>query len=86
MQSTGAMHLLGLYACSLMMLSYDCLGHPSFQTYGCGVMAHPDAPDHVRNDPELQVEFPAKELPGLHRMVWFGESLPARQRAELLLR
>ena len=60
-----------------MMMSYDYSGHASFFDYGCGVMAHPRAPDHVRDDPELQAEFPAKELPGLSgRLVWYGESLP----------
>jgi hypothetical protein len=48
------------------------------------MMAHPDAPEHVRNDMDLQAEFPAKELRGLSsRMIWFGERLrlPERLRA-----
>ena len=48
-------------------------------------MAHPRAPDCVRNDVELQAEFPAKDLPGLcGRLIWYGESLPAQVRVELL--
>ena len=83
--TSGPICLLGHYACSLMMMSYDYSAHPSLSVFGCGVMAHPSAPDHVRDDPELQAEFPAKELPGLcGRLVWFGESLPVRVRAELL--
>ena len=77
LRATGAMCLLGHYACSLLMMSYDYLGHPTFYDYGAGVMAHPRAPSHVRDDVELQAEFPARELPGLcGRLVWFGENLP----------
>jgi hypothetical protein len=47
---------------------------------GCGVMAHPSAPNHVRDDPELQAEFPARALPGLcGRLVWSGERLQANR-------
>ena len=62
--ATGAMCLLGNYSCSLMMMSYDYLGHPSFFDYGCGVMAHPHAPDHIRDDPELRCEFPPRNCRG----------------------
>jgi hypothetical protein len=78
LKARGPMHLLGLYACSLSMLSYDYRVHPTFHAFGCGVMAHPRAPSHVRDDPDLQAEFPAKPLPGLcNRLVWLGERLPA---------
>jgi hypothetical protein len=77
MQRRGAMYLLGAYACSLQYSNYDYLEHPSFHAFGCGVMAHPHAPDHVRDDPELQAEFPAQPLPGLcDRLTWFGERVP----------
>ena len=50
--------------------------HPSFFDFGCGVMALPSAPKDIRDDPELQVEFPVKALPGLcGRLIWFGERL-----------
>jgi hypothetical protein len=76
-QARGAMHLLGRFSCSLWMLSYDYRVHPDFQAYGCGVMAHPHCPDHVRDDPQLQAEFPAKPLPGLcNRLMWLP-SAPA---------
>ena len=82
---SGAMCLLGRYACSLMCMSYDYAGHPSFFAFGCGVMAHPRAPANIRDDEELRAEVPAKELPGLcARLVWFGRGLPARVRAEVL--
>ena len=77
LKATGAMYLLGAYSCSLIMLGYNFQVHPSFYDYGCGVMNHPRAPEHVRGDPELQAEFPARELPGFcGRLVWFGENLP----------
>jgi hypothetical protein len=64
------------------MLNYDFRTHPSFHDFNRGVMAHPRAPEHVRNDPELRAEFPARELPGLcGRLVWFGENLPRRTGA-----
>ena len=81
----GPLRLLGHYACSLMMLSYDHPGHPSFFDYGCGVIAHPWVPDCVRDDVDLQAEFPAKELPGLSaRLIWSGEKLPAPLLVEFL--
>jgi|SRR5215831_13884571 len=72
----GPPHLLGLYAFSLQLMNYDYLGHPQLYDFCCGVMAHPSAPKHVRDDPELKAEFPPQPLPGLcGRLVWFGESL-----------
>jgi hypothetical protein len=61
----GAMYLLGLYSVSLQECRYDYIKHPSFHAFGCGMMAHPDAPEHVRGDAALAAEFPAKPLPGL---------------------
>jgi hypothetical protein len=76
LKARGPMHLLGLYACSLWMLGYyDYRVHPTFQAYGSGVMAHPHCPDHVRDDPQLRAEFPAKMLPGLcNRLMWLPTS------------
>jgi hypothetical protein len=80
-RATGAMHLLGLYSFSLQLMGYDYFGHPRFHTFGCGVMAHSSVPEHVRDDIELQEEFPARELPGLDgRLLWFGESLQPGER------
>jgi hypothetical protein len=70
------MHLLGAYAFSLQMLDYDFVEHPSLFDFGCGVMALPSAPKDIRDDPKLQVEFPAKALPGLcGRLISFGGRL-----------
>ena len=83
--ATGAMHVLGCYAFSLELMSHDYLGHPRFHDFACGMMAHTSAPEHVRNDLELQVEFPARELPGLDgRMLWFGERLSPAERLQAL--
>jgi hypothetical protein len=83
--TTGPLHLLGLFSNSLAMADYNPFGHPSFATFGCGVMAHPCAPDHVRDDRELKCEFPAKTLPGLcAEMVWHEEALSTRMRDEIL--
>jgi hypothetical protein len=85
LRATGGMYVLGHYAFSLQLLSYDYVGHPRFYNFACGVLAHPSAPEHVRNDIELQIEFPAEELPGLcGRMIWFGGSLQAGERLTAL--
>ena len=85
LRARGAMHVLGCYSFSLELMSHDYFGHPQFYNFACGMMARPAAPEHVRDDPELQAEFPAKELPGLSgRMIWFGESLPPGERLQAL--
>jgi hypothetical protein len=67
------MHLLGLYAFSLQLLNYNYRRHPHPHKFFSGVMAHPSAPDHVKNDLELREKFPPKRLPGLcGRMIWFS--------------
>ena len=56
--------LVGLYASSLHGAYWDD-AHPCFPVFACGVMAHPLAPDALRNDPDLQQEFPPYPLEGL---------------------
>jgi len=58
--------LVSDYAASLGHLQYDYLIHPSFHDYACGRMAHPHAPNYLRNDPELLQEFRPRPLAGLH--------------------
>jgi hypothetical protein len=84
-RARGAMHLLGLYALSLELTGFDYQGHPKFHEFGCGVMANEAAPAHVRDDPELREEFPAKPLPGLGgRLIWFCPSaLPPERRRRM---
>jgi hypothetical protein len=80
-RATGALHLLGLYSFSLQLMGHNYFSHPRFHTFACGVMAHPSAPEHVRNDIGLEEEFPAKPLLGLDgRLLWFGESLQPGER------
>jgi hypothetical protein len=76
-RARGPLYLLGAYAFSLQMLNFDFRTHPTFHAFGCGAMALPNTPKHVRCDPELLSEFPPNPLPGLcDRLVWFGENLP----------
>jgi hypothetical protein len=85
LRGSGPLRLLGHYAQSLEFLSYNCLEHPQLYDFCRGVMAHPDAPEHVRNDPELLAEFPPKPLPGLSsRMIWFGERPQPGERLQAL--
>ena len=66
---------VGLYAGSLRWTYWDP-AHPCFASYVSGVLAHPTAPDDLRNDLELQKQFPAKELPGLGaKLSWSGAHL-----------
>jgi len=58
--------LVSDYSSSLGQLQWDYLIHPSFHDYACGRMAHPHAPNYLRNDPELLQEFPPRKLAGLH--------------------
>jgi hypothetical protein len=87
-------NLVGLYGSSLMMLEYDYLTHPPFHDYACGVMAYKHAPHYayLRDDPELQQEFPPKPLAGLDKgLNWrtpemIAESLAVHERAIQRLR
>jgi hypothetical protein len=64
---SSRVNMVGLYGSSLMMLEYDYLTHPPFHDYACGVMAYKHAPHYayLREDPELQQEFPPKPLAGI---------------------
>jgi hypothetical protein len=46
--------------------------HPTFRHYACGLMACEYTPEHTRNDPELQREYPPRELPGLDQSLCWG--------------
>jgi hypothetical protein len=60
----GRMQLLGHFASSLLGDKWDPT-HPSYYRFCRGMMASPSAPAHLRNDPELQRQYPPKRLPGL---------------------
>jgi len=50
---------------SMRHLGYDFRVHPTFPIWAAGALAHPDAPDEIRNDPELKRQFSPKSLAGL---------------------
>ena len=56
--------LVGLYGYSLRLADYQ-EAHPFLDQYAAGLMAYRHTPRKLRNDPELQKEFPAAALPGL---------------------
>jgi hypothetical protein len=62
---SNRIELVGHYAGSLMMQGWDLKIHPSFHDHACGVRAYKYAPEHIRNDPELAAEFPARPLSGI---------------------
>ena len=64
MQSSPGI-LLAHYSSSLWRQDYDYRRHPLFDDYCRGVLAHPDCPDFLREDPDLRCEFPPKSLPGI---------------------
>ena len=57
--------LLAHFSSSLWRQDYDYRRHPPFEGYCRGVLAHPDCPAFLRDNPELGCEFPPKPLPGL---------------------
>jgi hypothetical protein len=66
----GRLHLVSRYALSLLMLDWDYKLHPSFDDFCRGLMAYKHTPDYLRDDPELQREFPPKPLAGLSDLRW----------------
>ena len=50
---------------SLQNLEWNFWVHPTFPIWAAGALAHPDAPDEIRNDRELRAQFLPKALPGL---------------------
>jgi hypothetical protein len=55
---------VGLYGSSLRHSEW-APAHPCFPRYVSGLLAHARVPDAIRNDPDLQHEFPAYPLEGL---------------------
>ena len=69
------LQIVGLYAGS-QRGSYWDPAHPPFAIYAGGLMAYPGTPEHLRNDPALQEQFPCRELPGLGaELIWSGAHL-----------
>src|SRR5262245_57114058 len=57
--------LLGYYGSSLAGADWDYDGHPRFAAFASGLLAYEHTPDCIRNDRDLQREFPLRELEGL---------------------
>jgi hypothetical protein len=57
--------LVGYYGRSLARADWSYDEHPRFDHYVCGLMAYRHTPDRIRNDRDLQREFPPSPLTGL---------------------
>jgi hypothetical protein len=60
----GRMELLGHYAASVLGSKCD-EAHAPFKEFCCGMMADRSTPARLRNNPDLQREFPPKPAAGL---------------------
>jgi hypothetical protein len=73
------LHFVGMYSLSLQGRDYDFLTHPLFFDYCRGIMGtFSSVHDYLRNDPDLQKEFPERPLSGLDQ---FGRWRPKMDRA-----
>jgi hypothetical protein len=80
----GLPHIVAWFASSLACLDYAVKDHPSFDDYGCGIMASEHAPDFIKKDEKLRRRFPPRPLTGLGpALVW---EPPAVQRRKPLCR
>jgi hypothetical protein len=71
LEDDGPLYLLGHYAFSLEVNSYEFWEHPLIYDFCRGMMASPYC--KMRNDSDLLKEFPPKILPGLGpRLCWFA--------------
>jgi hypothetical protein len=80
---SNRLNLVGYYGCSLRETSWDYQTHPPFAGFASGLMAYKHTPDHLRNDPELQREFPPTRLKGLcgGHLHWRSPAMIAWDRA-----
>jgi hypothetical protein len=62
---SGLHYLIAAYARSLRSRDFRLEGHPDFDTFARGAMAHPWTPERFRQDPDLLRRFPPKPLPRL---------------------
>src|SRR5262249_55536237 len=68
---SGLHYLIEAYTYSLRSRDFRLEGHPDFDTFARGSMAHPWTPEQFRQDPDLLRRFPPKTLPGLgHGLVF----------------
>jgi hypothetical protein len=62
---SGLHYLIEAFTRSLRCRDFRLEGHPDFDTFARGAMAHPWTPERFRQDPDLLRRFPPKPLPGL---------------------
>jgi len=60
--------------------------HPPFRDYACGLMACEHTPQHLRIDPELQLEYPPRPLEGLDPSLCWGIHIRLLEMEQQLLR
>jgi hypothetical protein len=78
--SGGREEMLDHFMSSLINANWDYKVHPVFFDFACGVMAHPAAPDYLREDPELLQEFPPAPLVGLSEgLGWYSPEMLAEE-------
>jgi len=82
LSDSAPLYLVGMYSRSLQARDYDFLGHPLLFDYARGVMANPRIRACLRNDPEMQREFPERPLVGLDDR---GRWRPLPDRASKLI-
>jgi hypothetical protein len=76
--------LVNCFEMSLRCLGYDYLTHPPFHPYVCGILARPDAPDHLRTNPQLLQEFSPQLLEGLDQAFCWNSLESITQRLQVL--
>jgi hypothetical protein len=59
------LNLVGYYCSSMRHAEWDYQQHPPFAVFASGLLAYPSTPGPIRNDRELQREFPPLRLKGL---------------------
>jgi hypothetical protein len=76
------LNILAYYANSLEGEGWDYEGHPRFGVFASGIMACEYAPREIRNDLNLQQEFPPRPLAGLcdGQLVWRSPERLAEDR------
>src|SRR4051812_36737016 len=71
MMRGGLLHLVALYAHSIIARGYKTADLPSFDEFACGVMARCPDGHLLKDDPALAVRFPARPLRRINSaLVW----------------
>jgi len=69
---------------SLRNLEWNFWVHPIFPIYAAGALAHPDAPDEIRDDRQLQQAYPPKVLASLDwGLYWRTPEMIEEYRCEI---